>query len=138
MGRTAELAYPLPTTDQEVHQIRTLICEILAADAEDGKLLLQTPRPTTDHTGAPLQADRYTDTTHPARNPRPCLPPPPPPATHPAANTRPESRAALGPTTRASPTRPNNRTPLTTAHTRQPAHTHRKEPHAALHTHRAQ
>ena len=37
-----ELAYPLPTTDQEVHQIRKLVCEVLAAAAEVGKLLLQT------------------------------------------------------------------------------------------------
>ena len=60
-----ELAYPLPTTDQEVHQIRKLICEILAAAAEDGKLLLQTARPTPDHASAPLRADTYTATTHP-------------------------------------------------------------------------
>ena len=31
MGLSPELAYPLPTTDQEVHQIRMLVCEILAA-----------------------------------------------------------------------------------------------------------
>ena len=60
-----EPAYPLPTTDQEVHQIRKLVCEILAAAAEQGKLLLQTARPTTDHASAPRRADTYTDTTHP-------------------------------------------------------------------------
>ena len=58
-----KLAYPLPTTDQEVHQIRKLLCEILAAAAEDGKLLLRTARPTTDHASAPRRADTYTDTT---------------------------------------------------------------------------
>ena len=65
MGLTPKLAYPLPTTDQEVHQIRKLVCEILAAAAEDGKLLLQTARPTTGHASAPRRADTYTDTTHP-------------------------------------------------------------------------
>ena len=74
-----ELAYPLPTTDPEVHQIRKLICEILAAAAEDSKLLLQTARPTTDHRSAPLRADTYTDTTtppakSPAQAPPPSLP----------------------------------------------------------------
>ena len=39
-GPSPKLACPLPTTDQEVHQIRKLVCEILAAAAEDGKLLL--------------------------------------------------------------------------------------------------
>ena len=34
------LKYRLPTTDQEAHQIHTLLCKILAAAAEDGKLLL--------------------------------------------------------------------------------------------------
>ena len=64
-GLSPELAYPLPTTDQEVHQIRKLVCEILAAAAEDGKLLLRTARPTPDHASAPLRADTYIDTTHP-------------------------------------------------------------------------
>ena len=59
-----ELAHPLPTTDQEVHQIRKLICKILAAAADDGKLLLRTARPTTDQASAPLRADTYTDTAH--------------------------------------------------------------------------
>ena len=45
--------------------MRTLVCKILAAAAEDCKLLLQTARPTTDHTSTPLQADTYTDTTQP-------------------------------------------------------------------------
>ena len=76
MGLSPELAYPLPTTDQEVHQIRKLVCEILAAAAEDGKLLHQTARPTTDHTSAPLRADTYTDTTQPpAQSPPMPLPP---------------------------------------------------------------
>ena len=65
LGLSPKLAYPLPTTDQEVHQIRKLVRKILAAAAEDGKLLLQTARPTTDHASAPRQADTYTDTTHP-------------------------------------------------------------------------
>ena len=51
-GLSPKLACPLPTTDQEVHQIRKLVCEILAAAAEDGKLLLQTARPTTAHASA--------------------------------------------------------------------------------------
>ena len=65
VGLSPELAYPLPTTDQEVHQIRKLVCEILAAAAEDGKLLLQTAQPTTYHASAPLPVDTYTDTAHP-------------------------------------------------------------------------
>ena len=115
VGLSPKLAYPLPTTDQEVHQIRKLVCEILAAAAEDGKLLLQTARPTTGHASAPRRADTYTDTAHPtaqsppmplpsrcspgdphmptiARTPGPCdtgLPHPPEhqhtPATHPPA-----------------------------------------------------
>ena len=54
VGLSQELAYPLRTTDHEVHQIRKLVCEILAAAEEDGKLLLQTARLTTDHASAPL------------------------------------------------------------------------------------
>ena len=65
MGLSPKLAYPLPTTDQEVHQIRKLVCEIPAAAAEDSKLLLQTARPTTGHASAPQRADTYTDTAHP-------------------------------------------------------------------------
>ena len=57
VGLSPKLAYPLPTTDQEVHQIRKLLCEILAAAAEDGKLVLQTALPTTHHASAPLRAD---------------------------------------------------------------------------------
>ena len=64
-GLSPKLAYPLPTTDQEVHQIRKLVCEILAAAAEDGKLLLQTAHPTTCHASAPRRADTYTNTAHP-------------------------------------------------------------------------
>ena len=79
-GLSSELAYPLPTTDQEVHQIRHLVCEILAAAAEDGKLLLQTARPTTHHARAPLRADTYTNTTRPtAQSPPMPLPPRCPP-----------------------------------------------------------
>ena len=75
VGLSPELAYPLPTTDQEVHQIRKLVCEILAAAAEHGKLLLLTARPTTDQASAPLRADTYTDTAHPtARSPPMPLP----------------------------------------------------------------
>ena len=74
-GLSPKLAYPLPTTDQEVHQIRKLVCEILAAAAEDGKLLLQTARPTTGHASAPRRADTYTDTAHPTAQ-SPPMPPP--------------------------------------------------------------
>ena len=74
-GLSPKLAYPLPTTDQEVHQIRKLVCEILAAAAADGKLLLQTARPTTGHASAPRRADTYTDKTHPtAQSPPKPLP----------------------------------------------------------------
>ena len=69
MDLSPALQYPLPTTDQEVHQIRTLICEILAAAAEDSKILVRTARPTSDHTGTALQADTYTDTTHATQAP---------------------------------------------------------------------
>ena len=46
MGLSAPLKYPLPTTDQEVHQIRTCIRQIRAAAAKDGNFLLPTSRPT--------------------------------------------------------------------------------------------
>ena len=65
VGLSLELAYPLPTSGQEVHQIRRLVCEILAAAAEDSKLLLQTARPTIDHASALRRADTYTDRTQP-------------------------------------------------------------------------
>ena len=75
-GVSPKLAYPLTTTHQEVHPIRKLICKILAAAAEDSKLLLQTTRPTTDHASAPRRVDTYTDTTHPSAQslpmPLPC------------------------------------------------------------------
>ena len=74
-GLSPKLAYPLPTTDQEVHQIRKLVCEIFAAAAEDGKLLLQTARPTTGHASVPRRADTYTDTAHPTVQ-SPPMPPP--------------------------------------------------------------
>ena len=88
MDLSPTLQYPLSTTDQEVHQIRALICEILAVAAEDGKLLLQTARPTSDQTGAPLQADTYTDTTYtnPARHPRTRPPPLPLPPRSPSGS----------------------------------------------------
>ena len=92
MHLSPQLAYPLPTTDQEVHQIRKLVCEILAAAAEDSKLLLRTARPTTGHASAPRRADTYIDTTHPTAQsppmplPSPCSPGDPhTPATHPSA-----------------------------------------------------
>ena len=75
-GLSPKLAYPLPTTDEEVHQIRKLVCEILAAAAEDGKLLLQTARPTAGHASAPRRADTYTDTAVPTAQ----SPPKPPPS----------------------------------------------------------
>ena len=85
-----ELAYPLPTTDQEVHQIRKLICEILATATEDGKLLFGTARPTTDQRSAPLRADTYTDTTHIPTQSLPMLVPPccPPGDPHTPTNAR--------------------------------------------------
>ena len=117
------LEYPLLTTDQEVHQIRTLICEILAAAAQDSKLLLQITRPTTDHTGTPLQADTYSDTTpSPTQSP----PLPLPHRSPPAAHTRQLSPAAPGPATLASPTRPNN-------HTRPPRTLPPNTPHHPAH-----
>ena len=48
MGLSPKLAYPLPTTDQEVRPIRKLVCEILAAAAEDGKLHPTCARATSD------------------------------------------------------------------------------------------
>ena len=133
VGLSPELAYPLPTTDQEVHKIRTLICKILAAAAEDSKLLFQTARPTADHTGAPLQADTYTDTKPPPR----AIPAPAPPHSLPIwrpthAHHHAQPRApGQGPPPPAQPTTHAGhgscrRTPLTTPHTRQPAHTVRK------------
>ena len=71
MGLSPGLKYPLPTTDQEVHQIRTCSCKILPAAAMDGKLLLQTARPTRDHTCTLLQGDTNTDTPHANPAPRP-------------------------------------------------------------------
>ena len=94
VGLSPELAYPLPTTDQVVHQIRRLVCEILAAAAEKGKLLLQTARPTPDQASAPLQADTYTDTAHPtAQSP----PMPLPSCCSPGDPTPPTIARILGP-----------------------------------------
>ena len=73
MGRlsTTECTY-LPTLYMNllsnvwvIHQVRKLVCEILAAAAEDGKPLLRTARPTTGHASAPQRANTYTDTAHP-------------------------------------------------------------------------
>ena len=127
VGLSPKLAYPLPTTDQEVHQIRKLVCEILAAAAEDGKLPLQTARPTTGHASAPRRADTYTDTAHstaqspPMPLPSRCSPGDPhtptiaripgPRGTGPPRPARTPAHA------RHTPTR---RTPLTTPHTPQP------------------
>ena len=141
VGLSPELAYPLPTTDQEMHQIRMLVCQILAAAAEDGKLLLPPTPPTTDHTSAPLQADTYSDTTPPPRAIPASAPPPPPlsirqpthvhhrahpwaPRHGPPPPAQTTAHAGHGPTRRA---------PLTTPNTGRPAHTHRMEPQAPRH-----
>ena len=110
VGLSPELVYPLPTTEQEVHQIRTLVCYILAAAAEEGKLFLLTPRPTTDHTSAPLQADAYTDTTHtPAKSPPLPLPP-----RYPAGPHTPTSARTPGPRNTGLPQPPKQpHTPAT-------------------------
>ena len=126
LGFSPKLAYPLPTTDQELHQIRKLVCEILAAAAEDRKLLLQTARPTTGHASAPRRADTYTDTTQPPPIPLPSCCSPGDPHTPTIVRT---------PGPRDTPTR---RTPLTTPHTRQPAHTRREELCAPRHAHPTQ
>ena len=117
-----------------------LVCEILAAAAEDDKLLLRTASPTTDHTRAPLQADGYTDTTHPPAKTPPLRHPPLLPCRRPThAHHRAHPRAPQhGPPPPARKTaharhRPTRRTPLTTPHTREPAHTHQGEPNAARH-----
>ena len=137
MGLSPKLAY---TTDQEVHQIRKLVCEIpprqqktasfcskppglqLATQARRGE---QTHTPTlhtrhrTISTHAPplsLLTRRPTHAHHRA-HPRAPRHGPPPPARTPAH-------------ARHTPTR---RTPLTTPHTRQPAHTRREEPCAPRH-----
>ena len=140
VGLSPELAYPLPTTDQEVHQIRKLVCEILAVAAEDGKLLLQTALPTTNHSSPPLRADTYTDTTHPtAQSPPMPLPPrcPPRDPHMPTIAHTPGPRDTGLPhppkTTRHARHGPIRRTPLTTPHTQQSAHTNQGEPHAPRH-----
>ena len=147
MDLSPPLQYPLPTTDQEVHQICTLICEILAAAAEDGKLLLQNARPTSNHTGAPLQADTYTDATHASPAPHPPTQPPPlplPPHSPPGSPHTPTITRSPGPrnTGLLHPSNNNTRPPQTLPRntpqhptTRQPAHAHREEPHAPRHTH---
>ena len=141
VGLSPKLAYPLPTTDQEVHQIRRLVCEILAAAAEDGKHHLQTARPTTCHASAPQRADTYTDTTHPnAQSPPEPLPSrcPPGDAHTPIIARTPGPRdtglphlpehqhttATLPPAGHPSPPPP----------TRQPTHTSREKPRAPRHT----
>ena len=116
VGLSPKLAYPLPATDQEVHQIRKLVCEILAAAAEDGKLPLQTARPTTGHASAPRRAHTYTDTTHPTTQ---SLPMPLPSRCSPI---NPHT-----PTIKRTPPGPANTSthysPPTTPHTREAAHT---------------
>ena len=69
VGRNAPLRYPLPTTNKEVHQVRTHICRILAAAVVDGKLKLQTSRPTPDHTCTPPRANTSADAEHANDNP---------------------------------------------------------------------
>ena len=71
MGLSRPLRYPPPTTDQEVHQIRTCICKMLAAAAKDGKLLLQPSRPRRDHTNAPRKANTYIGTLQANPSPQP-------------------------------------------------------------------
>ena len=124
VGLSPELAYPLSTTDQEVHQIRKLVCETFAMAAEDGKLLLQNAQPTTDNASCKRT---HTPTQH--TPPHPC---PSPLAAHPETHTRPPSRAPPGPATRASPTRPNNgkRTPRT-----HPPDTPHRPRHSTTRTH---
>ena len=145
VGFSPELPYPLPTTDQDVHQIRKLVCEILAAAAEEGKLLLQTTRPTTDHASAPLRADTYTDTTHPTAQ----SPPMPPPSRCSAGDPN-SFTIARTPWPRDTglphplehqhmrDTDPPARHPSPCPHTRQPAHTRGEEPRAPRHAHPTQ
>ena len=89
MDLSPALQWPILTTDQEVHQIRTLICEILATAAKDSKLVLQTARPTRPTAHSPRQLTRappqHTPLKPQAQTPRPpnaahanCSPPPTP------------------------------------------------------------
>ena len=141
MGLSPPLKYALPTTNQEVHQIRTRICKILAAAAKDGKVLLQASQPIRDHTNAPLQANTYTGTPHanPAPHPLPLPPHSPPSGPHAFTNAHSlGSRNTRLPPTAPTPTharhRPSPAGSLATPHNRQPTHIRREEPHAARHT----
>ena len=104
VGLSPKLAYPLPTTDQEVHQIRKLVCEILA---EDGKLLLQTARPTTGHASAP-QRMAARDRSHRALHPHT----PPTTRGHPPRTSHPpRTRSRIPPATTSTPKGPPGPTP---------------------------
>ena len=140
VGPSPKLAYPLPTTDQEVHQIRKLVCEILAAAAEDGKLLLQTAPPY----NWPRKRATASGHIHRHNTPRRTIPAHAPPLllltqrpTH--AHHRAQPRAPRhGPppparTSAHARHTPTRRRPLTTPHTRKPAHTRREEPRAPRH-----
>ena len=62
VGLSPPLKYVLPTTDQEVHEVHTRICEILAAAAVGGKLHLQACRTTQAPTYTPLRANTNAET----------------------------------------------------------------------------
>ena len=129
MGLSQPLKYPLPTTDSEVHQIRTGICEMFAAATIDGNLQLQIPANTRPeiHTAASGHVHRDT-----ARKPSPNTAYPPFSAPHRVTHTRPAVRTAPGPATQAFPPRLNT-------HTRPPQTSPPSEPHSpphpATHTH---
>ena len=78
VGFNPNLKYPLPTTHQEVPQVRTPICELLAGAAVDGKLHLTKP---TEHDNCtPPQANSSAKLPHTKPLPHPlalhsCSPP---------------------------------------------------------------
>ena len=144
MSLSPPLKYPCPSSDQEVHNMRTHICKILAAAAMDGEILLRISRPTRDPKCTPLQADTNTDTLHatPPHTPYPRLPSP-----HPVAHTRPPARTApvratQDPPPARTPTHTRHRRPchasLAAPHSRQPTNTRHKELYAPGHTHPTQ
>ena len=100
VGLSQLLKYPLATTDQEVHQVRTRICEILASAAVDGNLHLQT---------SDLRETTHADHCERSRIPTQHMQTPPHiacsslPTPHPVDHTRPQARTAPGPTTRIPP-----------------------------------